>query len=159
AEATFAAREILRFVRDEQGRFRDVAVLVRQLDDYHEPLRRVFARYQIPCFLDRRESIAHHPLAELTRFALRTLAFGWKQADWFGALKTGLVHEDEAEIDWLENEALARGWDGPAWKQPLPIPGNETVAHRIEQIRKRVVAPFLQLEQALAPTATTPSAP
>src|SRR5262249_37191474 len=50
-------------------------------------------------------------------------------------------------------------WDGPAWKQPLPIPGNETVAHRIEQIRKRVVAPFLQLEQALAPTATTPSAP
>src|SRR5262249_49227087 len=50
AEATFAAREILRFVRDQQGRFRDVAVLVRQLDHYHEPLRRVFARYQIPCF-------------------------------------------------------------------------------------------------------------
>ena len=66
AEAVFAAREILRFVR-HGGRFRDAAVLVRDLDNYHKPLTRRFRRYGIPFFLDRRESAAHHPLAELTR--------------------------------------------------------------------------------------------
>ena len=58
------------------------------LDDYAATLRRVFARYEIPCFLDRREPMTHHPLAELTRYALRTAAFNWRQPDWFGALKT-----------------------------------------------------------------------
>ena len=52
------------------NRFRDCAVLVRNLDSYHKPLARVFRRYGIPFFLDRRESVAHHPLAELTRSAL-----------------------------------------------------------------------------------------
>ena len=50
---------------------------------------RVFRRYGIPFFLDRRESVAHHPLAELTRSALRTVAFDWLHDDWFAALKAG----------------------------------------------------------------------
>jgi ATP-dependent helicase/nuclease subunit B len=61
-EADCAAREILKFVR-AGNRFRDCAVLVRNLDAYHKPLARSFHRYGIPFFLDRRESIAHHPLA------------------------------------------------------------------------------------------------
>ena len=65
-EATPAAREIRRFLR-AGGRFRKTAVLVRALEGYADTVRRVFARYEIPCFLDRREPVAHHPLAELTR--------------------------------------------------------------------------------------------
>ncbi len=86
AEATFATREILKFIRTG-NRFRDCAVLVRNLDAYHKPLARAFQRYDIPFFLDRRESIAHHPLAELSRGVLRTVAFDWQQDDWFAALK------------------------------------------------------------------------
>jgi ATP-dependent helicase/nuclease subunit B len=86
-------------------------VLLRTLDGYHDSIRRVFTRYEIPFFLDRRESVTHHPLAELTRFALRTIAFGWKRDDWLGVLKSGLVHRDETELDQLENEA-ARSWMG-----------------------------------------------
>src|SRR5207247_5917987 len=58
-EAVVAAREILRHVR-AGGRYSDCGVLVRTLEDYHDTLRRVFGRYQIPFFLDRRESVAYH---------------------------------------------------------------------------------------------------
>jgi ATP-dependent helicase/DNAse subunit B len=94
-------------------------VLVRNLDGYHKPLARVFRRYGIPFFLDRRESVAHHPLAELTRSALRTVAFDWPHDDWFAALKAGFSPVDEAEVDRLENEALARGWHGAKWREPF----------------------------------------
>lgn len=150
AEAVFAAREILQYVRDEGGRFRDVAVLVRTLDDYHDALRRVFTRYQIPFFLDRREPVAHHPLAELTRYALRTVAFGWRHPDWFGALKSGLVNAPESEIDWLENEALARGWEGRAWQSELKFDGDAIAGRRLELLRQRLIRPFNQLRDALA---------
>jgi ATP-dependent helicase/nuclease subunit B len=144
AEATLAAREITRFVRKEGGRFRDVAVIVRRLDDYHDALRRVFNRYEMPFFLDRREPVAHHPLAELTRYALRTITFGWKIDDWFGALKCGLVPGDEVALDDLEIEAIAHGWCGEMWLRPMPPNGE-----RFEPLRKNIVAPFSRLQSEL----------
>src|SRR5207247_7211116 len=101
AEAILAAREIRRFVR-AGGRFREAAVLVRNLEGYHDALQRVFSRFEIPFFLDRRESVSHHPLAELTRSALRLVAFDWPQDVWFAAIKTGLTCHDEAGVGRFE---------------------------------------------------------
>jgi ATP-dependent helicase/nuclease subunit B len=99
-------------------------VLLRSFEGYHEVISRVFGRYDIPFFLDRREPVAHHPLAELIRYGMRTVAFGWQHDDWFGALKTGLVPVGEAALDELENEALAHGWSGDDWLRPLRLPEN-----------------------------------
>ncbi len=145
AEATLAAREILRFTRSG-GRFREVTVLARSLEPYHDALAGVFARYEIPFFLDRRESVAHHPLAELTRNALRTVVSSWVHEDWFAALKTGLVPAAEEEIDRLENEALARGWKGSIWRSPIVLPPDEAeLARALEPVRKKIVPPFQKL--------------
>jgi ATP-dependent helicase/nuclease subunit B len=113
-EAVYVARDLLRFARDG-GRYREAAVLMRHMDRYHDIVRRVFTRYQIPFFLDRREPAAHHPLAELTRNALKTVAFNWRHDDLFAALKSGLVQAPEAEIDWMENKALETGLEGSQW--------------------------------------------
>jgi ATP-dependent helicase/nuclease subunit B len=134
AEAAFAGREILKSVRDGR-RFRDCAVLVRNLDAYHQPLARAFHRFNLPFFLDRRESVAHHPLAELTRSALRTVAFDWQPDDWFAALKAGFSPVSAEQLDELENAALASGWRGKKWREPLP---DETS----EQLRKIIFPPF-----------------
>jgi ATP-dependent helicase/nuclease subunit B len=150
AEAILAAHEIRRYVREGRGRrYRDVAVLLRSFEGYHDILSRVFRRYDIPFFLDRRESVAHHPLAELTRYALRTVALGWPPDDWFGALKTGLVPVPEAAVDELENEALSRGWRGARWAQPLGILDDPILERRLERTRRRLIAPFLGLAGAL----------
>jgi len=85
-EVTLAAREILRFVR-AGGRYREITVLARRLDGYHSFVANIFKRYEIPFFLDRREVVSHHPLAELTRNAMRTVAYGWDRDDWFAALR------------------------------------------------------------------------
>jgi ATP-dependent helicase/nuclease subunit B len=145
-EAVLAAREVLRFVRGG-GRFRQCAVLLRSLEGCHDVLRRIFSRYGIPFFLDRREPSAHHPLAELTRNALRVAAFDWRHEDWFSALKTGLVSDDEEAVDRLENEALARGWKGAAWTTPFPNEdGNMEMA---ERLRQQWVTPFLRFARNL----------
>ena len=149
SEAMFAAREILKFVRGD-GRFRDCAVLVRNLDGYHQPLARAFRRYDIPFFLDRRESAAHHPLAELTRNALRTVAFDWSPDDWFAALKAGFSPVDETDIDRLENESIARGWHGAKWREPLQIEENPELARSLERLRKAILPPYEHFARRLA---------
>ena len=142
AEAAFAAREVLKFIR-AGNRLRDCAVLVRQLAGYHQPLARAFRRYNIPFFLDRRESVAHHPLAELTRNALRTVAFDWQNDDWFAALKAGFSPIAEDQIDQLENAALEYGWRGRKWREPLPY-------EAFERLRTVLFPPFEKFADALA---------
>ncbi len=149
AEAMLAAREILRFVRGG-GRFREAAVLVRRLEGYHDAFSRVFRRCEIPFFLDRREPVVHHPVAELTRYALRLAAFGWQHDDWFGVLKTGLATDDEDAIDHLENEALARGWHGSAWFQTVRTPGDPGLEKSINRWLGKIFPPFLEWNKVLA---------
>jgi ATP-dependent helicase/nuclease subunit B len=149
AEAVYAARAILQFVRDGH-RFRDCAVLVRQLDGYHQPLGRVFRRYGIPFFLDRRENVTHHPLAELTRNALRTVTFDWRHDDWFATLKTGFCPVAETAIDGLENAALEFGWQGKKWREPLP-------EAPWEDLRQIILPPFADFATALNKVNFAPS--
>jgi len=144
AEGVLAAREILRHVRTG-GRFREVTVVVRELKGYHETLQRVFSRYQIPFFMDQRESVSHHPLPELTRNGLRTVAFDWLHEDWFAALKTGLIPAAEGEIDKLENEALARGWKGAIWQTSMVIAHDPDLTSWLESWRQRALPAFQQL--------------
>jgi ATP-dependent helicase/nuclease subunit B len=149
AEAVLAAREILKFVR-AGNRFRDCAILVRDLENYHKPLARMFRRYEIPFFLDRRESVAHHPLAELTRSALRTIAFDWQHNDWFAALKAGFLAADERHIDQLENDALEFGWRGDKWQKPLPDESSE-------RLREIIFPPFGNFHRQLKKTDSKPN--
>jgi ATP-dependent helicase/nuclease subunit B len=145
AEAVFAAREILKFVR-AGNRFRDCAVLVRNLAGYHKPLAREFRRYSIPFFLDRPESVSHHPLAELTRSALRTVAGDWQNYDdWFAALKAGFGSVAEEKIDDLENAALEFGWRGKQWREPLPD-------ENCECLRQLIFPPFETFSAQLSKT-------
>ncbi len=165
-EASMAAREIIKFVR-AGARYRDVSVVVRNLELYQQPIQRIFSRYEIPFFLDRRESVSHHPLAELTRGAVRAAAFGWQHADWFAALKSGLVPAEEQDIDVLENEALARGWRGRVWREPIElkdVPKTDQererldrLQERLERIRCAVVPPFEQFHLALSALGHRPS--
>jgi ATP-dependent helicase/nuclease subunit B len=137
AEATFAAREILDFVR-KGNRFRDCALLVRSLEGYHHLISRTFRRHGVPFFLDRRESVSDHPLTELTRSALRLVAFDWPHDDWFVALKAGFCPVPEMEIDRLENNALQFGWSGRRWREPLPDEASE-------RLRRKILPPFENL--------------
>jgi len=156
AEAVLAARTILQCVRGG-ARFRDCAVVVRQLEGYHKALARTFRRYDIPFFLDRRESIAHHPLAELTRSALRAAAHDWPHEDWFSALKAGFSPVAETEIDRLENESLARGWRGKQWREPIRIKGAAELEAWAEDLRRRLWPPYGELARQLGINQSRPS--
>lgn len=118
AEALLAVRLIHEQVRRGGGRYRDISVVVRRMEGYGDILQRTFRRHGIPYFADHREPMGHHPVAELTRSALRLAAFGWEHADWVGALKSGLVLGNPWLVDNLENAGLAAGLHGDEWMRP-----------------------------------------
>lgn len=96
-------------------RYRDHAVLVRDLEAYRPLVREVFRHYGIPHFIDERRDIAAHPLMRLLLTALRIATQGWSReliATWLRNPLHGIAAET---CDRIENLALAYGIEYERW--------------------------------------------
>ncbi|MFD2612734.1 helicase-exonuclease AddAB subunit AddB [Paenibacillus gansuensis] len=143
AEVEGAAREMLRLTREKGVRWREMAVLVRNLADYEELLATTLSDHEIPHFFDQKRTVLHHPLTELIRSALEVVNGYWRYDAVFRCVKTGLlpayaetspspfaIHvEDEPfreqditrrHLDELENYVLAFGIQGGRWTDERP---------------------------------------
>ena len=67
-EVEAVARKIVDLTRatgkGEALRYRQIGVIVRDLEPYHDLFQTVFAAHGIPYFIDRRRGVSHHPLVE-----------------------------------------------------------------------------------------------
>lgn len=117
-EAEAIAREIIRLSREENLRWRDMAVLIRDVDSYGELMATVLTDYNIPFFSDNNRPAVHHPLAELLRSALEVIVEKWSYEPVFRCLKTDLFPVTRDEVDVLENYCLEFGIRGTRWTHP-----------------------------------------
>lgn len=166
AEVEAVARDILRLCREEGLRFRDVGILLRDLDPYQQLLTTVLADYGIPYYIDRKRPVMHHPLVELIRSALEVITSNFSYEPIFRYLKTDLTPLERDSVDILENYCLAFGIRGSKWttKEPwtylkrsgmdegesgLPTTQEEKELERINLLRDHAVKPLLQLRRRL----------
>jgi ATP-dependent helicase/nuclease subunit B len=96
-------------------RYRQVGVIVPDLDGYQDAVRRIFTEHRIPHFIDQRRSIAHHPLVELLRSIVAIATGRWDQDELLLYLKTGLAGVAEGDVALVENYVLAHGIDHVQW--------------------------------------------
>ncbi len=114
------AREITALCRDTGYRYRDIIILLRDLDQYAGLISSVFADHGIPVFIDQKRPVMHHPLVELVRAALEVIISDWSFDPVFRFLKTDLTPLAREEVDLLENYVLAHGIRGSRWTDDRP---------------------------------------
>ena len=120
AEVEGVIREIVRLCRDKGYRYKDIYILLRDLEPYRQLISAVFTDNDIPFFLDQKRSVMHHPLAELIRSALEVISRNWAYDAIFRYLKTDLVDIKREDVDLLENYVLAYGIKGYKWVDNEP---------------------------------------
>ncbi len=115
-EAYYAASRICDWVQRKQNplRYRDIAIIVRNLDHYHHLIAAALASNNIPYFIDHRRSLAHHPLIMLLGTSVQLADDGFSMDTVRALLKTGLLPICHEEADELENHLLAHGIEGRA---------------------------------------------
>lgn len=116
-EVRVAAQAIREMVVHGGLRYREVGVIVPELSDYADAVRRVFGEHRIPHFIDERRGIAHHPLVELLRSAVAVVRGRWERDDVLLYLKTGLAAVTEEEVAFVENYLLAHGIEHGLWEK------------------------------------------
>jgi ATP-dependent helicase/nuclease subunit B len=99
-------------------RYRQIGVIVPDLEGYGDALRRVFSEHGIPHFIDQRRGIAHHPLVELLRSAVAIAANRWDRDDVLLYLKTRLAGVGEEDVALVENYLIEHGITHVPWSLP-----------------------------------------
>lgn len=170
AEVEGIAREIIRLARDERYRYREMAILVRNSEDYRDLFHTIFADYNIPYFIDEKESMMHHPFIELIRASLEAVHTNWRYEAIFRAVKTDLFFPPDSDVqamreamDQLENYVLGQGIYGAKWLERwtyrryrglegISVPQtNEEKAfeEKLNEWREMVAVPLLTLQKRL----------
>lgn len=122
AEVEAAAREIIYLCRSKGLRWKDVAVLLRDMGPYEDLISGIFKEYGIPFFIDNKRDMLHHPMVELVRSLVEIVLKDWAYEPMFRCLKTDLLPISREETDLLENYVLAHGirglkrWAAGDWK-------------------------------------------
>lgn len=116
AEVEGVAQEIIRLVRDEEYRFQDMALFIRETEKYHDLIATIFGDYGIPVFIDEKRTMLNHPLIEFIRSLFDMIESNWRYDAVFRLLKTGFIPKTDSEfpltndaIDELENYVLEYG--------------------------------------------------
>lgn len=149
SEVEKVAREIIKMVRDKGLRFRDIAVITRDLNSYEKIIKTIFYEYEIPCFIDKKKEIDDNPLIVLITSVIEIFNKNWSYESVFRYLKTGLIGIDNEEIDILENYVMAYGIRGKnKWQEPW-LYGRIEIIDEINIIREKVVSPLLKFSDKL----------
>ncbi len=158
-EVEWCAAEILRLLREEGLRCRDIAVCARRLEGYGQLIESVFARYGIPVFLSAMEDVLEKPVLALVTSALAAAAEDYPYEELFRYLKTGLTGLTDQERDLLENYALTWDLKGSAWTRKKPwdmhpegygrefSPEDTEFVAWLDGLRRRVIAPLEALRK------------
>lgn len=143
-ELLFIAGEIKRLVREEGYRYRDIAIVCGDVNMYGNYLPGIFESYEIPFFLDTKNTISFHPLTEMIKSLLLVVEQDFTCESVMDYLRCGLCSVSREETDLLENYLLANRIRGfSRWKNNWVRRKGVTSARELEAVnglRERIVA-------------------
>lgn len=103
---------IRKLIREEGLTYRDIAVVIGDLEGYASYVETEFGQLEIPCFLDRTRGIVLNPMIEYIKSALQLYIKDFSYDTVFHFLRSGMVDITREEIDELENYVIRTGARG-----------------------------------------------
>ena len=117
-ESAFIVSEILRLVRTKGYRYRDMAVIVSDMETYAEYMERAFRICGVPFFMDHKRSVLLNSFVEYLRSLLAMIDENFSYESTFRFLRTNLTGFTQEEVDDVENYVVALGIRGyKKWKE------------------------------------------
>lgn len=159
-ECKFIATTVRKLIREENIKLSEIAVVVRNEDDYSSELISAFKHCEIPVFEDKRQPVATQPLMCCCKAVLDILKSGFTTENILRYLKSGLSPLSDLEVSELENYALmwnlrSKDWTSdfvasPAGMNELKTEEaksyNEKKLESLNDMRKKIINPLLSFK-------------
>lgn len=150
SEIEEVARNVLKLVRDEGYRYRDISIITKNIATYSSLARAIFDKYDIPIFIDENRDLNQNIVIQYILGILEIFIKNWSYEAVFNYIKTGFSNIEEDDIFKLEKYCLKWGIKQNKWKKEFSYGNYEEKdkadIERLEQIRKDLVTPLMNLK-------------
>ncbi len=158
-ELLFIAGQIKRLIREEGYRYQDIAFVCGDVELYGNYVPEIFDSFEIPYFLDKKNTISFQPLTEMIRALLLTVEQDFSYESIMDYLRCGLSGVSREEADLLENYLLANRIRGfSRWKSKWVRLNGVRNTHELDlinELRERILAQFEEARPVLRKKDTT----
>ena len=150
SEIEEVAKNILKLVRDNGYRYKDISIITKNISNYSSLARAIFDKYDIPIFIDENRDLNQNIIIQYILSVLEIFTKNWSYESVFNYIKTGFSNIEEDEIFKLEKYCLKWGIKQNKWKKEFTYGKYEekdkTEIERLERIRKDIVNPLIKLK-------------
>lgn len=150
-----AGLAIRRLIAEQGMAYRDIAIIMGDLEGYAPYVETEFEQLQIPCFIDRTRGIVLNPMIEYIKSALELFLQDFSYEAVFHYLRSGISDIDRQDVDVLENYVIRTGIRGRnKWnrlftaKTPDMKEDDEEPLQRLNAVRERFMAQVEMLKRA-----------
>ena len=147
SEIEHIAGKIVELVRDDELRYKDISIITKNLDDYASLAKAIFAKYDIPIFIDKKKDLSQDILIKYVLAILEIFARNWDYEAVINYIKLGFCDITDEEIFKVENYARHWGIKYNKWYSKDWTIGEDIVD--LNRIRKLIVKPLLNFKNNL----------
>ena len=153
SEIEEVAKNVLKLVRDEGYRYRDISIITKNISTYSSLARAIFDKYDIPIFIDENRDLNQNVVIQYILAILEIFIKNWSYEAVFNYIKAGFSNIEEDDIFKLEKYCLKWGIKQNKWKKEFTYGNYEEKdkadIERLEQIRKDLVNPLMRLKHKI----------
>lgn len=149
-ETEYVCSEIMRLVRDEGYRFGEIAVAARELSDVSNVIEGTFERYDIPYFIDSRQSAEQSSLVIYLKSIFDcVLTKEYKTENILKYIKSPFCALFDYQVCDLENYCVKWNVQGDMWLSDFTAVEKDSVLPKIiNETRRAVIEPLEKFKQA-----------
>ena len=147
------AKQITKLVRDEKLRYKEIAIIAKNIDEYSSLVRSIFSKYEIPVFIDEKRDLNQNIITQYILSIIEILNKNFTTESIFFYLKSGFCDIEKDEIFKLENYCTKWGIKQNKWKKEFThekenVDKTQEI-ERLNELRKEIVEPLLDLKKKI----------
>ena len=152
SEIEHVASEILRLVRDNNYRYKEISVITKNISTYSSLIKAIFSKYNIPVFIDEKKELNQNILVKYIIAILDIFSKNWSFESVINYIKIGFCDIKQEDIFILERYCRKYGIKYSKWYNKDWNFGEENLEklNNLNNIRKIIVNPLLELKNSFS---------
>lgn len=153
SEIENVAKEISKMVREKKLRYRDIAVITKNIDIYSSLVRSIFKKYDIPVFIDEKRDLNQNIIVQYILSIFEIFTTNYSNEAMFNYIKLGFLDLEDDDIFKLENYCTKWGIKRNKWKEDFKYETDDEnkkqEVENLNEIRKQIIDPLMELKKKL----------
>ena len=145
------AKEITKLVREKNFRYKEIAIITKNIQKYANLAKVIFSKYDIPIFIDEKRELSQNVIIQYILSVLDVILKDYSRESLFQYIKMGFTKISDEDIFKLENYCIKWGIKQYKFKNDF-IYELETKKEEVEylnKLRKQIIEPIENLKQKI----------